>query len=239
MERKREVSAKLGPDNVSTLLAEVEAGRVTEVEMKQLALAMHDKVHGEFVYQKDKMKPPDLMKILLDKWFAVELYKQEVDGVKQLEEVLRECGLDYLVAKLNIAKKRPRFQTPQQMEEERLAEERRNGKLEGGPIIITESGVVILDELKGQQVNIFAVGGGGSLGDVSCPALQPAPQQISFIISVWRRRFRPRNTGAAPGAGIREDKSQHRPGRGVPQRWRGHGGGGGAGESDSRGRGAG
>ena len=70
MERAKEVRDELCTIRVDILLEEVQNGKIKEMEMKQIALAMDPTVHGEFEFQKNKgLSPQQIMLLLLDKWY--------------------------------------------------------------------------------------------------------------------------------------------------------------------------
>ena len=106
MERAEEVRDELGTIRVDILFEEVQNGKIKELDMKQIALAMDPTVHGEFEFQKNKgISPQQIMSHLLDKWYVVELWKEEINSPRRLNEVLQNCGFSYLIKKMTEAGK--------------------------------------------------------------------------------------------------------------------------------------
>ena len=62
MERRQEVNLKLGQKNVEFILSEVEAGRISNVQLQKIALGMNDKVHGIFKELESTIKPSDKLR---------------------------------------------------------------------------------------------------------------------------------------------------------------------------------
>ena len=59
------MNLKLGKKNVEFILSEVEAGRISNVQLQKIALGMDDKVHGRFKQLLESaMEPSDKLKYI-------------------------------------------------------------------------------------------------------------------------------------------------------------------------------
>ena len=88
MERHKEVNDELGENNVNMILEEVENGIIEKMNVKQIALLMHPKVHGVYKEKKDKHSLVDVVKEMLDCWYNYKLCDPDIDSREELIKIL-------------------------------------------------------------------------------------------------------------------------------------------------------
>jgi hypothetical protein len=98
MERREEVYKALHTENVKLILSEIDTGLIKENQVKQIALAMKNRVHGVFEEKRhiEKHSLHDTMLFMLDSWWESFLYRPDINGCECLVEILEELGLGHL-----------------------------------------------------------------------------------------------------------------------------------------------
>ena len=95
MERRRQVVSALGKENLELLLHEIEEGLIEDQQVKGIALAMENGVHGVYK-QKKHVENQNLyvtMLHMLDRWWNKVLFDENVNGVQQLIQILQKNDL--------------------------------------------------------------------------------------------------------------------------------------------------
>ena len=89
MERSEEVRSAIGSENYTTLIDNIAHGFITKQNIKDISLQMGPTVHGVFVAQTSKPEfvLKDVMRMMLDQWFLVRLFKDK-NGTNLLKEIL-------------------------------------------------------------------------------------------------------------------------------------------------------
>jgi hypothetical protein len=97
MDYRDDVKRKIGEEPYELLISEIEGGRISLEQVKDIGLRLDktNKVNGVFEAQRSlgHVKPKDVWRHMLDKYWEVELHKPTVDGLNELINSLNECGL--------------------------------------------------------------------------------------------------------------------------------------------------
>jgi len=101
-ERNEEIKGSIGAENYTMLIDEIMNGNLTEQKVKSIGLLMHPQVHGVFVAKHLKLDLADVMCSMMDKWWTVKLFSEEVNGEAELFKILSnaELGLQYLADRM-------------------------------------------------------------------------------------------------------------------------------------------
>ena len=101
MERREEVYKTLFTKNIKLILCEIDTGLIKENQVKQNALEMKNRVHGVFKEKRHLVKHSlsDTMLFMLDSWWEIFLYQQDVYGCGCLVKILEELGLGHQMKK--------------------------------------------------------------------------------------------------------------------------------------------
>ena len=101
MERVVEVKEKIGVENYKLLIKNIKHGMITKQNMKDIGLQMDRTVNGVFVAQKQNDDLSYVMRLMLDKWWEVQLFdKNTVFGVQELIRIFTEVDLQWLKYKM-------------------------------------------------------------------------------------------------------------------------------------------
>jgi hypothetical protein len=101
MERKSEVDSALGKENVEMLMHELREGFIKDYEVKSIALAMKNGVHGVHEHKKNTENLEVIMKHMLDCWWSKVLCRKDIDGVQQLTQILQNNGQEALAEQVS------------------------------------------------------------------------------------------------------------------------------------------
>ena len=104
MNHEEELKEKIGERNFDLLIEEITKGLLTPQQVKDIGLRMDKtkQVNGVYEAKKYQHELKDVMRYVLDRWWEVELHKEEVDGFEALIKVLthKDIGLHYLAQRM-------------------------------------------------------------------------------------------------------------------------------------------
>ena len=91
MNYEKQVHKVLGEDNMRLLKTEIREGRMTRIDLEQIARKLGGTVYGTFVEKKEKTdRSVDLFRYMLDTWYNDVLCKNTVlDGYQELIAILK------------------------------------------------------------------------------------------------------------------------------------------------------
>jgi len=103
MEREDEIKRKIGEANFKLILSDIKRGHVKEDDIKMIALKMKaEGTHGVYLQfqNRDLYTPAYAWKRIMDEWYTGFLFQDQVNGVEELEILLKDVGLDNLAQQI-------------------------------------------------------------------------------------------------------------------------------------------
>ena len=101
MEKLGEVKEKILEENYKLLIKNIKHGMITKQKVKDIGLQMDGTVNGVFEAQKQNDDLSYVMRLMLDKWWEVQLFdKNKVFGVQELIRIFTEVDLQWLKYKM-------------------------------------------------------------------------------------------------------------------------------------------
>ena len=107
MDHASKIDLALGKQNVDLLLEEAMCGSISQQQMKDIAILLHRRVHGNFRRRREEGRSCDFTELrrILDDWFIFELFQLSQDeGLHKLLGILKsdKVGLAYIAAQMKI-----------------------------------------------------------------------------------------------------------------------------------------
>ena len=95
-ERRKEVKEEIGEGNYRLVIDEIRNGRLLKQKVMKIGLAMDSQVNGVFQAKHLELDLADVMCSMMDKWWEVKLFREDVDGEDELYEILSDEDLGLL-----------------------------------------------------------------------------------------------------------------------------------------------